>query len=827
MKKKENYLERNIFLCFILLFIATLVIVAFGVTLILSIKSMSLKILFTVLFLLGNLAILLLLTNITKSKVKTKIDEFLTSNAKYESILDAVPFPIHVTDNDMKWTYMNKAFENLLKNNGVIKSREASYGLSCNTAGANICNTESCGIRQLREKNKAETYFDWYGSKCKQDTAVVKDHFGNNVGYVEVVTDLTSILKVNEYSKNEIARLSKNLDLIANGNLDVDLEVTQADTYTQEIMGMFAKINESVKKVKSSVHILNEEAAKLAQAGQNGELDVRGDESKLSGVFAQIIHGVNRTFDSIKAPLDEASVFVDKLAKGTAYDPMENKYSGYYAKLVDDLNKVRSSLVILVDESAKLTKAGQSGELDVRGDANKVEGSYREIIQGMNGIFEAITKPLNESKAVLGKMALNDYSTRMSEGYSGVLEQLARSINDVQQRLVAIERICTHVSTGDLSDIGLLKKIGKRSQNDNMAPALLAMTTTIDSLIQEAERLAAASLDGNLEARGDEAKFEGGYRRIIEGMNKTMEAVAAPLEESARVLQELAKGDLAVTVTGDYRGEYNTIKVSLNQAIRSFSELISEIRDAASQVSSGSRQVSDASQSLSQGATEQASSIEELTSSIAEVAAQTKKNAAGATQASEISVAVKDAAAQGNEKMGRMLNAMGDINESSTNISKIIKVIDDIAFQTNILALNAAVEAARAGQYGKGFAVVAEEVRNLAGKSAEAAKSTTAMIESSIDKVQAGTKIARETAEMLAKITESAQKSANLVSDIAAASNNQATSIVQIDQGIAQVSTVVQTNSATAEESAASSEELSGQANLLMEMVTKFRLEGD
>ena len=236
------------------------------------------------------------------------------------------------------------------------------------------------------------------------------------------------------------------------------------------------------------------------------------------------------------------------------------------------------------------------------------------------------------------------------------------------------------------------------------------------------------------------------------------------ISEISNNLLRIAQNDLDIEHVSEFRGDFAVISDSLNRIIGSLNRAMRDINSAAEQVAVGAGQISAASQTLSQGSEEQASSIEEVTATIAQMAAQVKQNAANATQADELSLAAKNSAIKGNEQMKEMLQAMHDINEASTNISKIIKVIDDIAFQTNILALNAAVEAARAGQYGKGFAVVAEEVRNLAQRSANAAKETTAMIEGSIEKVGIGTKIANNTAQGLYEIVESITKAAELVS---------------------------------------------------------------
>lgn len=364
-----------------------------------------------------------------------------------------------------------------------------------------------------------------------------------------------------------------------------------------------------------------------------------------------------------------------------------------------------------------------------------------------------------------------------------------------------------------------------------IALALLIVLIVLISLsiirpIKKLKTAATLIADGRLDvmlrvrSRDEIGQVTAAFGRTVERLRDYINYI----DEVSAILKQIAEGDLVFELKQNYSGEFERIKTSILDIQSTLSFQVNQIATVADQVASGSNLVSNSSMALSQGATEQASAIQQLTASLEEVAAQTSHNARNAERANELAQRAKINAAKGDSHMNETLNAMDDINQSSGSIGKIIKVIDDIAFQTNILALNAAVEAARAGQYGKGFAVVAEEVRHLAAKSANAAKETTDMIENSIKKVEAGTKIAKESAKVLGEMVGEIEEVAALVNAITLASDEQAVAIEQINTGISQVSQVVQTNAATAEESAAASEELSAQAQQLRANVNVFKV---
>jgi len=454
------------------------------------------------------------------------------------------------------------------------------------------------------------------------------------------------------------------------------------------------------------------------------------------------------------------------------------------------------------------------------------------------------------------------YTTIIQDGERVVGTELAENLAEIilekgesyvgNAQVLGVDHLCSYVPTHDESGqvnglifAGISMREAEEQINHTIWLAILVGTAfvilslmimtvfirgTVSKPLSELTKLAKTMEQGRL-GIGDSSSVKktkirsndeiGVLADIFDG---TIDRLKGYIGEISSILESIAEGNLTRETTQDYVGDFVSIQNSLNDILSKLNNTLSGIVESSESVSNGAEQMSIGAQALSQGAVEQASAVEEVDGTVRSISEQVKKTAENAEHASEKVDLVSGQILECNNKMNEMIQAMEEINESSNEIGKIIKTIESIASQTNILALNAAVEAARAGEVGKGFAVVAEEVRELAGKSAEASKSTTELIEHSISAVRDGTKIVNETAEQLQTVVSGAKEVVDTTGWIAEAARTQADSVVEVQERISQISDVVQTNSATAEESAATSQQLSSQAELLKNLVGRFRV---
>ena len=395
---------------------------------------------------------------------------------------------------------------------------------------------------------------------------------------------------------------------------------------------------------------------------------------------------------------------------------------------------------------------------------------------------------------------------------------ISRAITAPIRQLV---HVAGQLAKGDLStDV----TIDTKEEMGALAGAFRQIKDVVGGLSDEVGKVASWAKEGQLAKRGDASSFEGAYATLVSRLNDALDSMLEPINESAAVLDRVARRDLSTRVEGDYRGDHAKIKESLNEALDNLEDALNQASMGAEQVSSASTQISNGSQQLAQSASEQASSLEEISSSLEEMTSMTSQMAENSNQGKTLASQAQGSAERGNEAMQRMAAAINKIKESSDDTAKIVKTIDEIAFQTNLLALNAAVEAARAGEAGKGFAVVAEEVRNLAQRSAEAAKNTAQLIEESVQNAEGGVQISTEVAQVLAEITDGSCKVRDLVAEIAAAGNEQAKGIQQVNAAVTQLDKATQQNAANSEESASAAEELNSQSLSLSQTVAQFQL---
>jgi len=487
-----------------------------------------------------------------------------------------------------------------------------------------------------------------------------------------------------------------------------------------------------------------------------------------------------------RAMATQQTITADTIADPESKD-VPIRYTGFPLRDVNGM--VTGAIEFILDVSGERTinnaimeiiQGINNGDFSKRGDADAFTGNYRELVKNVNNIVISFETPLHRIQQYVNMISRGEIPEKITEKAKGDFQKL----------------------------------------NDNLNQCIDA----VNNLVLDANDLVDAAITGRLDTRADASKHQGDFSKIVKGINDTLDAVLLPIKEAQTVLEKIAVGDLTQNITGNYQGDHALIKDAINKTLTSLNQILEEVAEVSDNVSASAVQLNSASQNLAEGSQEQAASVEEITASVHETDQQIRQNAENTNTANTLVSETNDAASTGQSEMKNLSQAMNAINDSAQNISKIIKVIDEIAFQTNILALNAAVEAARAGQHGKGFAVVAQEVRNLAGRSAQAAKETAELIDNSNKKATDGVQIAERTGTALEHVVENVQKVKNIMNEIAVANKEQTQAMGQINEGMGQINTAVQNISSQSEETASAATQLSAQSDNLKAQLAKFKL---
>ncbi len=588
------------------------------------------------------------------------------------------------------------------------------------------------------------------------------------------------------------------VDRISKG--DIPKKIT--DSYN----GDFNEIKNNLNQCIDAVDMLVSDAGLLSTAAVEGKLATRADASKHQGDFRKIVQGVDDCLDAVIGPLNVAAEYVDRISRGDIPQKITDSYNGDFNEIKNNLNMCIDAVSLLVTDAGLLSKAAVDGKLATRADASKHQGDYKVIVEGVNDCLDAVIGPLNVAAEYVDRISKGDVPKKITDSYNGDFNEIKNNLNQ------CIE--------------------------------------AVNLLVNDANMLSQAAIAGKLATRADASKHMGDFKKIVEGVNETLDGVIGPLNVAAEYVDRIAKGDIPKKITDNYNGDFNEIKNNLNMLIDAMDTVTSiakeiaggnlmvkankrseqdelmitlikmiedltsfavNVQGAAQQVATGSEQMSSATEEISQTATEQSANVEEVTSSMEEMNSSVLQNADNARQTSSIAEKSANDAQEGGLAVNETVKAMKSISEK-------IGIIEAIAAQTNMLALNAAIEAARAGEHGKGFAVVASEVRNLAERSKTAAKEISSLSQSSVE-------VAERAGNLINDMVPQIKKTSDLIQEINASSNEQATGIEQVTKAIEQLDKSIQQNTSATEEMASTSVELSSQAEELQRVAAFFKVD--
>ncbi|PJZ24380.1 chemotaxis protein [Leptospira hartskeerlii] len=631
------------------------------------------------------------------------------------------------------------------------------------------------------------------------------------------------------------------------GNMDADIE---------KLPGKKQFINETIDQVRANIKGLIEEMTKMSKEHEAGDIDVKIDSSKFKGAFKTMSEGINDMVFSHISVKKKAMECFRQFGEGNMDADIE-RLPGKKQFINETIDQVRANFKRLVEEMTKMSKEHEAGDIDVKIDSSKFKGAFRDMSEGINDmvfahiavkkkamecfkqfgegnmdadierlpgkkqfINETIDQVRANIKGLIEEMSkmskeheAGDIDVKIdSSRFKGAFKDMSEGINDMVFAHIAVKKKAMECfkqfGEGNM-DADIEKLPGKKRFINE---AIDQVRANIKGLIEDANELAEAAVLGKLDTRADASKHKGDFKRIIEGVNATLEAIVGPINEVMDIQSSLEQGDLTQSVKGNYKGKLGELRDSVNSTIEKLSRSLSEVGKAASSFASAAEEVSATSQSMSQGATEQSANVEETSASLEEMTATIEQNADNSRQTEVMASSMVNHANEGGEAVRLAVQAMKDIAEKITSV-------EDIAYQTNLLALNAAIEAARAGEHGMGFAVVANEVRKLAERSQSYAGEISHFAKNSVN-------IAEKAGSLIEEIIPNITKISDLLREVSAASREQKQGVGQINTAMSQLDKVTQQNAAASEELSSMAEELSAQAQGLQKVVQHFRIKG-
>jgi methyl-accepting chemotaxis protein len=528
------------------------------------------------------------------------------------------------------------------------------------------------------------------------------------------------------------------------------------------------QIHEWLVLVKNNIAALVADAGMLSRAAVEGKLSTRADAFRHQGDYRKIVQGVNETLDAVIGPLNVAAEYVDRISKGDIPPKITDSYSGDFNEIKNNLNQAIEAVNALVADARMLSQAAVEGKLATRADASKHQGDFRAIVQGVNDCLDSVIGPLNVAAKYVERISKGDIPSVISDNYNGDFNEIKVNLNVLINAMQTVTNAAAQIALGNLS-----VEVHERSPQDQLMQALTRMVATLRELAKTAEQIADGDLTVNVKTASEND----------------------------------AIGNAFATMVTNLRG------------------IVGNVGTSSDSIASATRQIATGNSDLAQRTETQASSLEEIASSMEELTSTVKQNADNSQQANQLAIDASDVAVKGGQVINRVVDTMDSISSSSKKIADIISVIDGIAFQTNILALNAAVEAARAGEQGRGFAVVAGEVRNLAQRSAAAAKEIKELIGDSVDKVGNGSKLVGEAGQTMQEIVTSIKRVTDIMGEISAASVEQSSGIEQVNIAINSLDEITQQNASVVQEASSAAAALEEQAHLLVEAVNRFKLD--